>query len=50
MYVFVFKGFIYLFFYGLYSQKIKTLKNVKIKKKTRKTKSLMEEEIPLGTK
>ena len=36
------------FFEGLYSQKIKTLKNLKIKK-TRKLKSLMEEEIPSGT-
>ena len=36
--------FFFFFFEGLYSQKIKPLKNFKIKK-TRKIKSLMEEEL-----
>ena len=37
-----------VFFEGLYSQKIKTLKTSKLK--TRTLKSLMEEEIPSGNK
>ena len=38
----------FFFFEGLYSQKINTLETSKLK--TRKIKSLMEEEIPSGTK